>query len=87
LIEHLPRSPNTPIHRAHRLEDVAMPQQRTVKFFNSEKGYGLIKPVESSQDIFVHVTAVEQAGLAILHDGQPIDNDVEPEKKGKRPNA
>jgi CspA family cold shock protein len=87
LIEHLLRSPNAPIHRAHRLEDVAMPQQRTVKFCNSEKGHGVIKPVGRRQDIFIDLTAVEQAGLAILHDGQPIAYNVEPAKKGKRPKA
>jgi CspA family cold shock protein len=64
-----------------------MPQQGTVKFFNSEKGYGFIKPDDGSRDIFVHITAVEQAGLATLNDGQRIAYDVEPDKKGKGPKA
>ncbi len=64
-----------------------MPQQGTVKFFNSEKGYGFIKPDDGSRDIFVHITAVEQAGLATLSDGQRITYDIEPDKKGKGPKA
>ena len=62
-----------------------MPQQGTVKFFNSEKGYGFIKPDDGGRDIFVHVTAVERAGLASLTEGQRITFDIEPDKKGKGP--
>ncbi len=40
-----------------------MAQQGTVKFFNADKGFGFIKPVDGGRDIFVHVTAVERAGL------------------------
>ena len=64
-----------------------MPQQGVVKFFNSEKGYGFIKPDDGGRDIFVHVTAVEQSGLTNLNEGQRIQFDVEPDKKGKGPKA
>lgn len=64
-----------------------MSQQGTVKFFNADKGYGFIKPDDGGRDIFVHVTAVEQAGLRGLDEGQRITFDVEPDKKGKGPKA
>lgn len=59
----------------------------TVKFFNGDKGYGFIKPDDGSRDIFVHVTAVEQAGLQVLNEGQKIGYEVEPDRKGKGPKA
>ena len=64
-----------------------MAQQGTVKFFNAEKGYGFIKPDDGGRDIFVHVTAVERAGLSTLAEGQRIAFEVEPDKKGKGPKA
>jgi cold shock protein len=65
----------------------AMAQQGTVKFFNAEKGYGFIKPDDGSRDIFVHVTAIEHAGMTTLAEGQRIAFEVEPDKKGKGPKA
>lgn len=50
-----------------------MPEQGTVKFFNTEKGYGFIKPADGGRDIFVHISAVEAAGLTSLPEGAPID--------------
>jgi cold shock protein len=64
-----------------------MAQHGVVKFFNTEKGYGFIKPDDGSRDIFVHVTAVEQAGLSTLVEGQKISFEIEPDKKGKGPKA
>jgi CspA family cold shock protein len=64
-----------------------MAQGGTVKFFNAQKGYGFIKPDDGGRDIFVHVTAVEQSGLTNLNEGQRIQFDVEPDKKGKGPKA
>ena len=58
-----------------------------VKFFNTEKGYGFIKPDDGAADVFVHVTAVTAAGLTSLEQGQKISFDVEPDKKGKGPKA
>ncbi len=59
----------------------------TVKFFNAERGYGFIKPDDGGRDVFVHITAVERAGLKALNEGQRISFDVEPDKKGKGPKA
>src|ERR1700758_1108550 len=64
-----------------------MAQTGVVKFFNGERGYGFIKPDDGGQDVFVHITAVEQAGLKGLNEGQRISFDVEPDKKGKGPKA
>jgi CspA family cold shock protein len=65
----------------------AMAQTGVVKFFNTEKGYGFIKPDDGGNDIFVHITAVEQAGLRSLSEGQKISFEIEPDKKGKGPKA
>ena len=59
----------------------------TVKFFNGERGYGFIKPDDGGRDVFVHITAVERAGLKALNEGQRITFEVEPDKKGKGPKA
>ncbi len=64
-----------------------MAQQGIVKFFNAEKGYGFIKPDDGGRDIFVHITAVETAGLQSLAEGQRITYEIEPDKKGKGPKA
>jgi CspA family cold shock protein len=66
---------------------VPMAQTGVVKFFNGERGYGFIKPDDGGRDVFVHITAVEQAGLKSLSEGQRISFDVEPDKKGKGPKA
>jgi CspA family cold shock protein len=70
-----------------RGEELAMAQTGVVKFFNGERGYGFIKPDDGGRDVFVHITAVEQAGLKGLNEGQRISFDVEPDKKGKGPKA
>ena len=59
----------------------------TVKFFNADRGYGFIKPDDGARDVFVHITAVESAGLKALNEGQRISFEVEPDKKGKGPKA
>jgi CspA family cold shock protein len=55
----------------------------TVKWFNSAKGYGFIQPEDGSKDIFVHISAVERAGLSNLHEGQKLTFDVERGQQGK----
>jgi CspA family cold shock protein len=64
-----------------------MAMSGTVKFFNGERGYGFIKPDDGGRDVFVHITAVERAGLKDLTEGQRINFEVEPDKKGKGPKA
>jgi cold shock protein len=48
----------------------------TVKFFNMQRGFGFIASDDGGADVFVHVTAVEQAGLTTLHEGQRVSFDV-----------
>jgi len=48
----------------------------TVKFFNSTKGFGFIQPDDGSPDVFVHVTAVERAGIPTIAEGQKLSFDV-----------
>jgi CspA family cold shock protein len=48
----------------------------TVKWFNSQKGFGFIQPDEGSQDVFVHISAVERAGLGTLNEGQKVSFDI-----------
>jgi len=45
----------------------------TVKWFNTERGYGFIQPEDGGKDVFVHVSAVQEAGLTTLQDNQPIE--------------
>jgi CspA family cold shock protein len=70
-----------------RGEETPMAMSGIVKFFNGERGYGFIKPDDGGRDVFVHITAVEQAGMKGLNEGQRIQFDVEPDKKGKGPKA
>jgi len=55
----------------------------TVKWFNSQKGYGFIQPSDGSKDVFVHITAVERAGLGSLNEGQKVSFDLERGQQGK----
>jgi len=55
----------------------------TVKWFNPTKGYGFIAPDDGSEDVFVHVSAVESAGLRSLAEGQKISFDKERGRNGK----
>jgi CspA family cold shock protein len=64
-----------------------MRQSGTVKFYNEQKGYGFITPDDGGKDVFVHVTALEQAGLNHLSEGARISFDTEPDKRGKGPKA
>lgn len=53
----------------------------TVKWFNAEKGFGFIAPDGGGQDAFVHISAVERAGLDALREGQRLDFDLVPDRK------
>ncbi len=55
----------------------------TVKWFNSVKGYGFIQPDDGSNDAFVHISAVERAGLSDLREGQKVEYEVVPGRNGK----
>ncbi len=55
----------------------------SVKWFNSVKGYGFIQPSDGSRDAFVHISAVERAGLTSLRDGQKVEYELVPGRDGK----
>jgi CspA family cold shock protein len=55
----------------------------TVKWFNPAKGYGFIQPDDGSKDVFVHISAVERAGLSTLREGQRVGFDLERGQQGK----
>ncbi|MGY8994217.1 MAG: cold-shock protein [Rhodospirillales bacterium] len=55
----------------------------TVKWFDSAKGFGFIEPEDGSKDAFVHISAVERAGLSGLREGQKVTFDLQPGKNGK----
>ena len=57
-----------------------MRQTGTVKFFNNTKGFGFITPEKGGKDVFVHISAVERAGLGSLNEGQKIRFDVVTER-------
>ncbi len=55
----------------------------TVKWFNNQKGYGFIEPEDGSNDAFVHISAVEKAGLSTLNEGQKIEFELVEGRNGK----
>jgi CspA family cold shock protein len=59
----------------------------TVKWFNSTKGFGFIQPDNGGQDVFVHVSAVERAGLSNLVEGQKINFEIEQDRKTGKSSA
>lgn len=56
----------------------------TVKWFNATKGFGFIAPEDGGQDVFVHISAVERAGLSHLNDGQAVTFDLESGRDGRK---
>ena len=59
----------------------------TVKWFNSQKGYGFIQPDEGGKDVFVHISAVERSGLGELAEGQKVGVELRRDKKTGRESA
>ncbi len=55
----------------------------TVKFFNPDKGFGFITPEGGNKDVFVHISAVERAGLRTLNDGQKVSYELENDRQGR----
>ena len=55
----------------------------TVKFFNTDKGYGFIQPDDGSTDSFVHISDVERAGMSTLNQNQKVSYEVETDQRGK----
>ena len=59
----------------------------TVKWFNSQKGFGFIQPENGNQDVFVHISAVERAGLGTLDEGQKVTFDIVADKRTGKSSA
>ena len=59
----------------------------TVKFYNDQKGFGFIQPEDGSKDVFVHISAVERAGLRALNEGQKVSYDVVADRKTGKSSA
>ena len=59
----------------------------TVKWFNTQKGYGFIQPEDGSKDVFVHISAVERAGLGSLNEGQKVSFELERDKRTGKTSA
>ena len=55
----------------------------TVKFFNTAKGYGFIQPENGGKDVFVHATALEQAGIRSLNEGDRVSFELEDDRRGR----
>ncbi len=58
-----------------------------VKFYNSAKGYGFIQPDDGGKDVFVHVTALERAGIRTLVEGQKVSFDIEADRRTGKTSA
>ena len=58
-------------------------QKGTVKWFNPTKGYGFITPASGDKDVFVHISAVERAGLSTLNEGQTVEYELVTGRNGK----
>ncbi len=55
----------------------------TVKWFNTVKGFGFIQPDDGSKDVFVHISAVDRAGLSSLNEGQKVEYELVPDNRGR----
>jgi CspA family cold shock protein len=61
--------------------------QGTVKFFNDQRGFGFIKPDDGGKDVFVHISAVERAGMHALNEGQKIAFDIVADRRTGKSSA
>ncbi len=59
----------------------------TVKWFNAQKGYGFIQPDDGGKDIFVHISAVQRAGMQTLHEGQKISYELAQDRRTGKTSA
>ena len=59
----------------------------TVKFFNTQKGFGFIQPSDGSKDVFVHISAVERAGMRSLNEGQKVNYELVTDRRSGKTSA
>jgi CspA family cold shock protein len=76
----------SPVHKPMILKGLLMPTG-TVKWFNSQKGFGFIQPDQGGPDAFVHISAVERAGLRDLREGQKVDFELVSDRKSGKMSA
>jgi CspA family cold shock protein len=74
----------SPVHRQRK--DILM-SSGTVKWFNSQKGFGFIQPDDGGKDVFVHISAVERAGLGSLNEGQKLQYEVVADRRTGKSSA
>jgi cold shock protein len=71
-------------HPRHGIKETIFPMQTgTIKWFNATKGYGFIAPDQGDKDVFVHISALEKAGLSSLEEGQKVEFDTVPGRDGR----
>jgi cold shock protein len=61
--------------------------QGTVKWFNDQKGFGFIQPDDGTKDVFVHISAVERAGMGSLHEGQKVSYEIVADRRSGKSSA
>ncbi len=71
------------VARATNMQEVRFVTIGTVKWFNSTKGYGFIEPEDGSKDAFVHISAVEAAGMSGLNEGQKVEYELVEDDRGR----
>jgi CspA family cold shock protein len=76
-----PRVARPRVQMQHASERIISMTNGTVKFYNSQKGFGFIQPDDGGKDVFVHVTALERAGIRGLNEGQKVAFDTQPDRK------
>jgi cold shock protein len=72
---------------SHTPERKTKMTQGTVKFFNGQRGFGFIQPADGSKDVFVHISAVERAGMNGLNEGQKLSFDLVTDRKTGKSSA
>jgi cold shock protein len=92
LTDELPKISNEPAALARGLftlahEGKSFMMKGTVKWFNGQKGYGFIQPEDGSRDVFVHISAVERAGMYGLNEGQKVSFEVVTDRKTGKSSA
>jgi CspA family cold shock protein len=75
------------VEYAHPNEETTHMQTGTVKWFNGQKGFGFIQPEDGGNDVFVHISAVERAGLGNLSEGQKVSFDVVADRRSGKSSA
>jgi cold shock protein len=75
-----------PLRYANRIKGLPMPTG-TVKWYNDQKGYGFIQPDGGGKDVFVHVSAIERAGLRGLNEGQKVSYELQTDKRSGKQSA